>query len=96
MSDLHDIPDDVSIWALPTAWQHRNFDGWVDIDGGHDMDGNFNGFCRLHDRAKEVEGSAVYNFKKGAMRCQGDPCCHPGRRAMSLTNVITVVEASDA
>jgi hypothetical protein len=65
---------------------------WSD---GCDDAGNFLGWCPLHDTKREHEGSAEFNFHKGVMRCQADPCCHP-KRAMSLVNVMVMIGLRNA
>lgn len=73
-------------WARPHPKVAKQFDRWVLWDDGCDDDGNFIGHCPLHDSDRSVEASAEFNFVKGVMRCSKD--CHPGKRAMSLTNVL--------
>jgi hypothetical protein len=72
-------------WAKPHPKVVKQFDAWVLWDDGCDEQGNFIGHCPLHDASRAVEGSAEFNFVKGVMRCSAD--CHPGKRAMSITNV---------
>jgi hypothetical protein len=60
---------------------------WVCWGDGVDVDGRFIGFCPLHDRRRQHEGSAVFDFPKGMFRCSGDPSCHPGKRALSIQNL---------
>lgn len=83
---LHERYPHIVAWALPSPSRHTQFEHWVLWDDGADDEGNLLGFCPLHDPGKKTEGSAEFNFRKGIMRCQGDPCCHE-RRAMSLSNV---------
>lgn len=78
----------IMVAFLPTPGLYRRFRDWVDWQTGADDSGNILGHCPLHDGEKQMESSAEYNFHKGIMRCQGDPPCHIGKRAMSLTNVI--------
>ena len=89
--DVRDaIPREVPGWALPHPKRYAQFVDWVMWSDGCDDDGNFIGWCPLHDQAKATEGaSAEFNFRHGVMRCFGDePTCHPGKRAMSLDTVI--------
>ena len=72
---------------LPSPYRHPQFEPWVLWSEGCDDQGNFIGYCPMHDDGKETEASAIYNFLKDVIRCQGDPSCHDGQRAMSLTNV---------
>lgn len=78
---------DVPAWALPSKWQWARIKEWVDWDSGCDPDGNFNGWCLIHDKNKEMM-SAVYNFDRGVMRCQEDPSCHAPKRSMSIVNAL--------
>ncbi len=74
---------------LPHPSRYAQFTALVLWEDGCDEAGNFLGFCPLHDKERDVEApSAEYNFHKGVMRCQGDPSCHDGKRAMSLNNVV--------
>lgn len=77
---------------LPSAWHEKRFGPWVDLNDCDDA-GNFIGYCPLHDNAKEHDASAEFNFSKGIMRCQADPSCHPGKRAMSLQNVVNRMQS---
>lgn len=72
---------------LPTPPRHAQFGAWVLWLDGCDDAGNFLGWCPMHDKDKETEGSAEFNFHKNIIRCQGDPSCHAGKRAMSLDTV---------
>lgn len=77
-------------WAQPHPKVIKQFDPWVLWDDGCDEQGNFIGHCPLHDVDRAVEGSAEFNFVKGVMRCSSD--CHPGKRAMSITNVAKAMD----
>lgn len=72
---------------LPSPTQHRRWKDWVLWSDGCDDSGNFLGHCPMHDPDKITEASAEFNFMKNILRCQGDPTCHNGKRAMSLSNV---------
>lgn len=72
---------------LPSPAQHRRWEPWVVWKDGCDDQGNFIGHCPMHDPSKQTEASAEINFMKNILRCQGDPSCHEGKRAMSLSNV---------
>lgn len=76
---------------LPTPTRYAQFADWVLWDDGAQDDGSLLGHCPIHDAGRSKPGSAEFVFAKGVMRCQGDPSCHPGKRAMSLQNVLTVV-----
>lgn len=81
------VPRSAPGWALPHPNVFTQYHVWVLWGDGCDDDGNFIGYCPLHDQAMEVEASAEFNFRKGVMRCANDPSCHPGKRAMSLGNL---------
>ena len=83
-------------WALPSPSRYAQWVDWVMWDDGCDDGGNLLGWCPMHDADKAREGSAEFNFLKGIMRCQGDPSCHPKRRAISLTNAYFPIEGEDA
>lgn len=72
---------------MPHQRRLDNWRDWVVWEDGCDEDGNWIGYCRLHDVNKEHEASAEYNFVKNVMRC-GSGNCHPGKRAMSLDRVL--------
>jgi hypothetical protein len=76
---------------LPSPAIHRRFEPWVLWTDGADDTGNLLGWCPIHDKDKQMDGSAEFNFFKNIMRCQGDPPCHIGKRSMSLTNVINAM-----
>lgn len=73
---------------LPAPYAYAHWAEYIMWDDGCDDVGNFLGFCPMHDADKKTEGSAEFNFHKGIIRCQGDPCCHAPKRAMSLVNVL--------
>jgi hypothetical protein len=55
---------------------------------GIDEAGYWLGWCPIHDDKQDTElASAQFSFRKGVMRCLGEPSCHEGRRVISLTNV---------
>lgn len=83
----------VVAWALPSPSRHTQWEAWTLWVDGCDDEGNFLGWCPLHDQARSVEGSAEFNFYKGIMRCQGDPSCHAGKRAIALNNVVARMRA---
>lgn len=61
--------------------------GWASLDDGCDDQGNYIGWCPLHDPNQQELGSAQYNFIKGVMRCTNDPRCTGTKRAVSLTSL---------
>lgn len=62
------------------------------VDDGTDQDGYWLGWCAIHDEEHDSEiATAQYNFRKGVMRCLGEPSCHEGKRVVSLTNVLLMV-----
>lgn len=83
---LAELLPDVPMHLLPSKSQYALWKDWVDWTLGADPAGEFLGACPLHDKDKE-DMSAVFNFDRGVMRCQGDPSCHAPKRAMSLGNV---------
>ena len=83
----------VPMHFLPSVWQYDRFKEFVDWAGGADPSGNFNGHCVMHDREKTMIASAVYNFDRGVLRCQGEPSCHSPKRAMSLVNALKKADA---
>jgi hypothetical protein len=87
--DIEALCPDVPLKFLPSRFQHSMWGRFVVFADGADPDGNFNGHCPLHDLGGDPERppSATFNFKSGALRCQGEPSCHKGKRAMSLVNV---------
>lgn len=59
----------------------------MEVDG-IDEHGYWLGWCPVHDEVQDPEtASAQFSFRKGVMRCLGEPSCHEGRRVISLTNV---------
>ncbi len=84
---------DVRMDLLPSIAQYARWGEWVDWEGGPDVVGEWLGSCPLHDQAKDDASSAVFNFDRGIMRCQGDPSCHAPKRAMSLNNVASRLSA---
>jgi hypothetical protein len=68
---ISEMLPDVPLHLLPSVWQYDRCKDWVTWADGADPEGNFLGSCLLHDREKTMT-SAVYNFDRGVMRCQGD------------------------
>lgn len=61
-------------------------------DDGVDLEGNWLGWCAIHDKDHDSElATAQFNFRKGVMRCMGEPSCHEGKRALSLANVMVMM-----
>lgn len=85
-ASLVEMLPDVPQQYLPSAYQYKVWGEWVEWSLGADPVGEFLGACPLHDPAKE-ELSAVFNFARGVIRCQGSPSCHAPKHAMSLNNV---------
>jgi hypothetical protein len=87
---VHDLPPDPSTSQRDLWWR------FVIESDGADPDGWWLGHCPLHDkRGAGVEPTAQFNFQHGALRCMGDPRCHP-RRSMSLNNVLAEMARADA
>lgn len=79
---------EVSIMYMPSKAQRELWWSLVMESDGVDQDGYWLGFCPIHDSVKDTElATAQFNFRKGVMRCLGEPSCHDGQRSMSLTNV---------
>lgn len=79
---------------LPTPYQYTLWHDFVMWRDGTDPNGNFQGWCPLHDPTRvDHEQGAEFNFDRGVMRCYGD--CHAGKRAMSLSNVKTRMSDGD-
>lgn len=75
---------------LPSEYQEGLWGESVIAGDGTDQSGNWHGWCPLHDDAMDpAKPSALFNFATGVMVCNGDPSCHDGKRAISLTNVLT-------
>jgi hypothetical protein len=90
------VVQEVSIMFLPSKAQRAQWWGLVMEADGVDQDGYWLGFCPIHDKVRDPElASAQFNFRKGVMRCLGEPSCHGEKRSMSLTNVaIKMLEGS--
>lgn len=83
---------EVSPLLMPTQSQKDLWWHLVMEADGVDMDGYWLGWCAVHDREHDVEiATAQYNFRKGVMRCLGEPTCHEGKRVVSLTNVLMMM-----
>lgn len=79
---------EVSILYMPSKSQRAQWWQYVMEADGIDEQGYWLGHCPVHDEVKDPElASAQFNFRKGVMRCLGEPSCHEGRRVISLTNV---------
>ena len=95
----------IAAWALPSPPVFSQYEAWVLWGDGADDEGNLLGHCPLHDKQREVEASAEFNFRKGVMRCQGDPRCDPRKRSaenngrvprsMSLVNLSAAMSNGD-
>lgn len=73
---------------LPNEFQKNLWWSFVIEEDGTDTEGYWHGWCPIHDNEHDKEvPTALFNFLKGVMKCNGDPCCHEGR-AMSLQNVL--------
>lgn len=85
--------DDVSPLYMPSKSQEAMWWHLVMVDDGVDQDGYWLGWCAIHGREQDTEiATAQYNFRKGVMRCLGEPSCHEGKRVVSLTNVLAMVQ----
>ena len=81
---------DVDPTFKPSAYQEGLWAEWIIIEDETDQAGNWHGWCPLHDTYMNAEKpTALFNFLSGVMVCNGDPSCHEGKRAISLTNVLT-------
>lgn len=82
---------EVSEEFLPTILQKGLWwDSIIETDGT-DTEGYWHGWCPLHDNERDLgKPTALFNFLKGVMKCNGDPCCHTGR-AISLQNVLIMM-----
>jgi hypothetical protein len=79
-----DIPEEF----LPNEFQKNLWWGLVIEKDGTDGEGYWHGWCPLHDNTQDPETpTALFNFLRGVMKCNGEPSCHPGQRAISLQNV---------
>ena len=88
--------DDVSPLVMPTQNQRALWWHFVMADDGVDPDGYWLGHCPIHDLKRDLEvATAQFNFRKGVMRCLGEPSCHEGKRAVSLTNVLTLKQSRE-
>jgi hypothetical protein len=80
--------EEVSILFMPSQSQKGLWWHLVMPDDGVDQDGYWLGWCPIHDSEKDEDtATAQFNFRKGVMRCLGEPSCHPDKRVMSLMNV---------
>lgn len=86
MEEITKEHQNVDVVWLPKPYWYDLYSDWILWADGCDDEGNFLGHCPLHDANKEHEGSAMFNFFKGIMRCKGDPRCTTGR-AISLVNL---------
>jgi hypothetical protein len=85
------MEDEVSPLVMPTKSQRELWWHLVMADDGVDPAGYWLGWCPVHDEEHDPElASAQFNFRKGVMRCLGEPCCHDGKKVISLTNVMTM------
>lgn len=71
---------------MPSRYQEELWGHYIIVEDGTDQEGNWHGRCPLHT-ASGV--SALFNFQSGVLVCLGEPSCHEGKRAISLTNVLT-------
>lgn len=72
---------------MPSKYQEELWGNYVVAEDGTDQEGNWHGRCPLHTGGGDL--SALFNFQSGVLVCLGDPSCHEGKRAISLTNVLT-------
>lgn len=78
---------------MPSKFQEGLWADYVMEQDGTDTEGNWHGSCPLHTWGAG-EPTALFNFQSGVMVCLGDPCCHEGKRAISLTNVLTQMRSN--
>jgi hypothetical protein len=79
-----EIPDEFR----PNEFQAKLWSQQLIATDGTDGEGYWHGWCPLHDNENDPEvPTALFNFLKGVMKCNGDPCCHKGR-AISLQNLL--------
>lgn len=91
------MTETVSIMYHPSPSQRTLWWHLVIEDDGVDQDGYWFGWCPLHGEARDPEQpTAQFNFRKGVMRCLGEPSCHAGQRVMSLTNVAIAKMGKDS
>lgn len=84
--------DEVSIMYMPSQSQRDMWWELVMEADGVDQDGYWLGWCPVHDEKQDPDlASAQFNFRKGVMRCLGEPSCHQGKRVMSLTNLTVLM-----
>lgn len=88
-SDVQTAMPDVSLEHLPNVQEYNRWRNWVRWNDGCDPEGNFIGWCPLHDRKRNADiGLATYNFLRGSFSCMNAPSCHEGRRGMTLVNLL--------
>jgi hypothetical protein len=81
---------------LPSEFQEGLWGASVIAGDGTDQNGSWHGWCPLHDNVMDPDlPSALFNFATGVLVCNGEPSCHEGKRAISLTNVLTRMYAHD-
>lgn len=73
---------------MPSKFQEGLWADYVLVEDRTDPEGNWHGWCPLH-KWDGQNPTALFNFQSGVMVCLGDPCCHDGKGAISLTNVLT-------
>lgn len=89
MSKFQEMKD-VSPIHLPSAYQEGLWGSSIIAEDGTDQNGYWHGWCPIHDEVKDAgKPTAMFNFESGVMVCNGEPSCHEGKRAISLTNVLT-------
>jgi hypothetical protein len=82
------IPDWVPIQHRPTERQKTDWWRFVLPGGGVDAQGWWLGWCPIHDTQQLADqATGAINFDRDAFRCTTEPCCHDGKRGMSLTNL---------
>lgn len=80
--NVHELPPGPSPSQRGVWWRY------IIAENDADPDGWWLGHCPLHDKeGVGVEPTAQFNFRHGALRCLGVPCCHK-KRTMSLSNVL--------
>lgn len=75
---------------MPSKFQEDLWGSRIIAEDGTDQDGNWHGWCPLHEAEMDADRpTALFNFQSGVMVCLAEPSCHEGKRAISLTNVLT-------
>jgi hypothetical protein len=74
---------------MPSKYQEELWGNYIIAEDGTDQEGNWHGWCPMHPFPGDNRPTALFNFQSGVLVCLADPSCHEGKRAISLTNVLT-------